>query len=98
MHTFFIIIKVFATVIAIVSGPWVLMFLAESIAPNSGGFVFVGAMFFVCFSPVFFIRQETNFMTDQLIKLFERLTLGVQYLTVILMLAFIAGQIWKVLQ
>ena len=56
MQTFFIIIKVFATVIAIVSGPWVLMFLAESIAPNSGGFVFVGAMFFVCFSPVFFIR------------------------------------------
>jgi len=37
-------------------------------------------------------------MTDQLIKLFERLTVGVQYLTVILMLAFIAGQIWKVLQ
>ena len=56
MQTFFIIIKVFATVIAIVSGPWVLMFLAESIAPNSGGFVFVGAMFVGCFSPVFFIR------------------------------------------
>jgi len=33
----------------------------------------------------------------RLIKTFERVTTGTQYLAIFLMLAFVAGQLWKVL-